>query len=227
MLETIEIETNPKISAQASIIWMHGLGADGHDFAPIVPALKLPPYINIRFVFPHAPVRPVTINHGMAMRAWYDILAIDPKVPEDREGLENSRKEIFALIEKEHHQGIPYHNIILAGFSQGGALALYTGMRFPQQLAGIIALSTYIPLYAYLEQEMSDVALKQPIFMAHGLHDAIVPFVLAEYARRYMQRLGFDVTWKTYPMEHQVCNSEIEDISSAIHRMLHLKEIKP
>ena len=209
-MEAVEIETGPKPGA--AVTWLHGLGADGHDFEPIVPELRLPK--PVRFVFPHAPVRPVTINQGMRMRAWYDILQFGGG-PEDETGIRASQKLLEKLIEAEKGK-----KIVLAGFSQGGAIVLQTALRYPQRLAGVLALSTYLPLAATLEKERSEANKDLPIFMAHGQFDDLIPIDRAKKSRELLERLGYPVTWKDYPMPHSVCAPEIGDISSFLARIL-------
>ena len=206
--------------AQYSIIWLHGLGANGHDFEPIVPELNLPPAIKLRFVFPHAPQQPVTINSGVVMPAWYDI--VSPKLDhrEDETGIRRSQQHIDALIQRENVRGVATENIIIAGFSQGGAIALHTGLRYPQRLAGILALSTYLPLVQTVRQEVSKINQDLPIFMAHGSHDPIVPLRLGDDSRHYLEQFGYQPEWKTYFMEHSVCPDEIRDISQWLFRLL-------
>ena len=206
--------------AQYSIIWLHGLGANGHDFEPIVPELNLPPAIKLRFVFPHAPQQPVTINSGVVMPAWYDI--VSPKLDhrEDETGIRRSQQHIDALIQRENVRGVATENIIIAGFSQGGAIALHTGLRYPQRLAGILALSTYLPLVQTVRQEVSKINQDLPIFMAHGSHDPIVPLRLGDDSRHYLEQFGYQPEWKTYFMEHSVCPDEIGDISQWLFRLL-------
>ena len=206
--------------AQYSIIWLHGLGANGHDFEPIVPELNLPPEEKLRFVFPHAPQQPVTINSGVVMPAWYDILSPELDHGEDETGIRRSQQHIDALIQRENIRGVPTQNIIIAGFSQGGAIALHTGLRYPQRLAGILALSTYLPLVQTVRQEASEINQDLPIFMAHGSHDPIVPLRLAEDSRHYLEQFGYQPEWKTYFMEHSVCPDEIGDISQWLFRLL-------
>lgn len=208
-LETVERETAPEIAA--SVVWLHGLGADGYDFDPIVPALRLPGGPEIRYVFPHAPVRPVTINGGMAMRAWYDIYAIQRGAREDEAGIRESGEAIAALIRREAERGVPPERVVLAGFSQGGAIALHAGLRYPEKLAGIIALSTYLPLKA-AAGEFHDANRATPIFMAHGSLDPVVPATLGEDSARFLETAGYPVQYKSYTMPHSVCPQEVEDI---------------
>ena len=209
-MDAVEIETGPRPGA--AVIWLHGLGADGHDFEPIVPELRLPK--PVRFVFPHAPVRPVTINQGMRMRAWYDIFQFGGG-PEDEAGIRASQKLVEKLIEAEKGK-----KIVLAGFSQGGAIVLQTALRHPERLAGVLALSTYLPLAATLEKERSEANKDVPIFMAHGQFDDIIPIDRARRSRELLERLGYPVTWKDYPMPHSVCAPEIGDLSSFLSRIL-------
>ena len=211
LLETVELETGP--SPTAAVIWLHGLGADGHDFEPIVPELHLGAAGPVRFVFPHAPVRPVTINGGMPMRAWYDIIGIDRESPQDEPGIRASAQKVEIMIRREIGRGIPANRIILAGFSQGGAIALHLGLRFGESLAGIMALSTYLPLHESLGDEHSEANAATPLFMAHGILDPVVPLYLGESSANRLVQGGWPVTWRTYTMPHAVCPDEIRDIS--------------
>jgi phospholipase/carboxylesterase len=213
-LETIELATGPK--PDAAVIWLHGLGADGHDFEPVVPELGLPGRLAVKFVFPHAPVRPVTINMGMRMRAWYDVYQFGGG-REDEAGIRASQESLNSLIRQ---QGIPAQRIVLAGFSQGGAIALQTGLRYPERLAGILALSTYLPLAVSLEKEASKENLDVPIFMAHGRHDEIIPLDRAERSRDYLQARNYPVEWRDYPMAHAVCAEEIGHVAAWLLRIL-------
>lgn len=208
--------------AEYSIIWLHGLGANGHDFEPIVPELNLPTAVKMRFVFPHAPQQPVTINSGMLMPAWYDIVSPVLDHQEDESGIRRSQQYIDALIQRENARGIATENIIIAGFSQGGAIALHTGLRYPQRLAGILALSTYLPLVQTVRQEASEINQDLPIFMAHGSHDPIVPLRLGEDSRHYLEQFGYQPEWQTYFMEHSVCPDEISDISCWLKQIFQL-----
>ena len=210
LLETIEQETGP--SPQWAVVWLHGLGADGHDFAPIVPELVRPGWPALRFVFPHAPVRPVTINNGMRMRAWYDIVGMDFPTRADSEGVNQSVVQANALIEREQARGIPAQRILLAGFSQGGAIALAAGVRRATPLAGLIALSTYLPDAQAATAEKTQVATAQPVFMAHGASDPVIPLMYAEQSAQLLKTLGFNVDWHRYPMAHQVCAEELRDL---------------
>ena len=221
MLETIEIETGPRPAA--SVIWMHGLGADGNDFVPIVRELDLTGTPPIRFVFPHAPMRPVTINNGFVMRAWYDVSLDDLEGRSrraDENGVRNSQEAIARLIEREIGRGIASRHIVLAGFSQGGAIALQTGLRYPRELAGIMALSTYVPLAETLPREAASANLRAPIFMAHGTHDPLVPYAMGSGSRELLGKLGYEVEWHDYPMQHAVCLEEVRDISAWLRRVL-------
>lgn len=217
LLPHIELERSR--DPTASIIWMHGLGADGNDFVPIVEEMELPER-PIRFIFPHAPVRAVTINGGFQMRAWYDVVSDDFSRREDEAGVRESQEMIEALIRRENERGIPSRNIVVAGFSQGGAMALHTGLRYPERLAGIIALSTYVPVSKTLDAEMSPANRDVPIFMAHGTADPIIPFWLAGSSRQLLERLDYDVQWHEYQMEHSVIWEEVADISRWLRGVL-------
>ena len=212
-MQAVEINSGP--DPRAAVIWLHGLGADGHDFEPIVPELRLAR--PVRFVFPHAPVRPVTLNQGMRMRAWYDILQLGGG-PEDEAGVRASQKLVEDMIAAERKCGM--QKIVLAGFSQGGAIALQTALRHPEALAGVLALSTYLPLNSMLEAERSPASREVPIFMAHGQYDDIIPLRRAEQSRQILERLGYRVEWHQYPMPHSVCPAEIGDISAFLQRVL-------
>jgi len=215
LLDTIEVETGP--APRAAIIWLHGLGAVGHDFEPIVPELSLPPATAVRFVFPHAPIQAVTINGGARMRAWYDI-GHDGR--QDAAGIRASQSRVEALIARERGRGVAAHRIVLAGFSQGGAIALQTGLRHPDPLAGVLALSTYLPLADTLEKEASAAARDVPIFMAHGVEDPLIPLARAAQSRDRLSALGYRVEWHEYPMPHSVCAEEIRDIGVWLQRTL-------
>ncbi|MGD9386662.1 MAG: carboxylesterase [Gammaproteobacteria bacterium] len=208
-LQTVERETGPEPTT--SVIWLHGLGADGYDFDPIVPALRIPGGPETRYVFPHAPVRPVTINGGMEMRAWYDIYAIQRGAREDVTGIRESAEAVTALIEREAERGIPAERLVLAGFSQGGAVALHAGLRYPHKLAGIIGLSTYLPLKA-AAGEFDAANRDTPLFMAHGSLDPVVPSFLGQESAELLVEAGYQVEYKTYVMPHAVCPEEVEDI---------------
>ena len=216
LLEHIEIA--PATAATASIIWLHGLGADGHDFEPVVPALNLPDSLAVRFIFPHAPIRPVTINGGEEMRAWYDFIPHSETA--GQEDIETSAGQIRDFIEREIARGIGSERIILAGFSQGGVIALHTGLRFTSRLAGIMALSTYLDDFRATERERTDANLAIPILMAHGTHDPMIPIMRAATSRENLIRLGYDVRWYDYPMGHQVCMPEVEEIARFIQEVL-------
>jgi phospholipase/carboxylesterase len=203
---------HPKKPAQFAVIWLHGLGADGYDFIPIVPELKLED-LAIRFIFPHAPTRPVTLNRGMPMPAWFDIHEIYPASKYDETGIEDAYQAISELIEAQHQQGIPYENIVLIGFSQGGALALYSGLRFLKPLAGVMGLSTFLPMIPSLKNALT-APKPLPIFLAHGTQDPIVPLEAGHMTEELLTSQGYYVDWHTYPMAHQVCPQEIADISA-------------
>lgn len=209
-LETVTVETGPKPTF--TIIWMHGLGADGHDFEPLVPELLEDGMPVLRFVFPHAPVRPVTINNGYQMRAWYDIIGIDRRSAEDFAGIKASAAGLADLIKRENERGIETSRIALAGFSQGGAMALHLGTRHPDKLAGVIALSCYLPLARELGAEKSAANQSTPIFMAHGTQDPVVPYGLGEESRRTLESAGYAVEWHSYPMPHSLCEPEVSDL---------------
>lgn len=213
LLPAIELETG--VRPTHTILWMHGLGADGNDFVPIVDELALPPNLHIRFVFPHAPMRPVSINRGLVMRAWHDYDVVDPDsgLREDMASLRDSQREIEALIDREKHRGIKPGNIVLAGFSQGGAMALQTGLRYPEKLAAIMALSCYLPASQTLAAEAHRANSGISIFMAHGSADNIVPMTLAAAAKQQLRESDYAVEWHEYPMAHSVCADEIADIS--------------
>lgn len=218
LLDCVEIETGPE--PRYSIIWLHGLGADGNDFAPLVPELHLGDLGPIRFVFPHAPVQPVTINNGMAMRAWYDIYQPDLVRREDEAGLRASQQAVEALIARENDRGIPTERIVLAGFSQGCAMSLQTGLRHPEKLAGIIGLSGYLPLAAMAESERHPANQDTPVFLAHGTMDPVVVFERAQATLEALQKMGYDVRFKTYPMPHSVCLEEVQDISAFLKEVI-------
>jgi phospholipase/carboxylesterase len=198
--------------ADAVVILMHGLGADGHDFEPLVPELGLPATLCVRWVFPQAPIRPVTINGGYHMRAWYDIFAIDPDAPEDEAGIREAASAIGAHVRSQRDQGIQASRIILAGFSQGGAMALFTALRWPERLAGVVAMSCYLPLSTSLSAEAHPSNRDLPVFMAHGTVDPVVPFSLGEAARDLLRTQDYSVAWHAYNMQHTVCDEEITDL---------------
>jgi phospholipase/carboxylesterase len=212
LLETVTVETGP--NPTFSIIWMHGLGADGHDFEPLVPELLDNSMPVIRFVFPHAPVRPVTINNGYQMRAWYDIIGIDRRSAEDFEGINASAQAIAALVQRENERGIPTNRIFVAGFSQGGAMALHIATRYPQSFAGVIALSCYLPVARELPAAHNAANLGTPIFMAHGSQDPVVPIALGQYSREALEAVGYGVEWHTYLMPHSLCPEEIAHLKA-------------
>jgi phospholipase/carboxylesterase len=218
LLETVEIATGDH--PEATVIWMHGLGADGNDFVPIVRELDLSECPAIRFVFPHEETMPVTINNGYVMRAWYDILGLDLVRREDEVGLRKSQQQIEQLITREIERGIPAERIILAGFSQGCAMTLQTGLRHPKKLAGLLCLSGYLPLADKLPAECSEANRSTPIFMAHGRVDPVVQIARAETSRDFLTRLGYAIEWKDYSMPHSVCEEEIDDIGHVITRWL-------
>ena len=218
LLPCIELETGKH--PDAAVIWLHGLGADGNDFAALVPELDLSACPAIRFVFPHAPAIPVTINGGYVMPAWYDIRGTDLVSRQDDAGIRNSARAIEALIEQEAARGIPYENIVLAGFSQGCAMALHTGLRFTQRLAGIMALSGYLPLADTLTGERHPANAHTPVFMAHGTQDPVVIPARGEASRDLLNALGYPVQWRTYPMPHSVHPHEVADISVFLTRVL-------
>jgi phospholipase/carboxylesterase len=221
LLDSIEIETGRNPSA--AVIWMHGLGADGNDFVPIVNELDLDGTRAIRFVFPHAPMRPVAINNGAVMRAWYDVTLGDLEGHSrraDERGVRESQAQIAALIEREENRGVAPARIVLAGFSQGGAVALQTGLRHPQKLAGVMALSTYLPLADSLPKEASPANRATPLFMAHGVYDPVIPIVMGAGSMTFLTGLGYSVEWRQYPMPHSVCPEEIEDIGAWLRKVL-------
>jgi len=220
LLPRIEIESQPGTPATAAVIWLHGLGADGNDFAALVPELELDGCPPIRFVFPHAPSIPVTINAGYTMPAWYDILGLNGTAAQDAAGIQQSERSIQALIDHEVARGIPPERIVLAGFSQGCAMALHTGLRLPQKLAGIIALSGYLPLADRAGSERLEANAHTPIFMAHGTYDPVVVLPRGEESRDALAALGHPVQWHTYPMEHAVHPQEIADISTFLQQVL-------
>jgi phospholipase/carboxylesterase len=218
LLETIEIETRPK--PDAAIIWLHGLGADGHDFEPVVPEIVRPGERAWRFVFPNAPVRPVTLNGGMRMRAWYDIKSLERGSAEDIEGFQASMRQVGELIEREGQRGIEPHRVVLAGFSQGGAVSLYTLPRSAQRLAGIMALSCYLPAVRALAAERLPANDRTPILMAHGQQDPVIAAAIGRASRDQLQALGYAVEWHEYPMPHSVCAEEIADIRRFLFKVL-------
>jgi len=218
LLENIEIETAP--NPEIAVIWLHGLGADGNDFVPLVNELDLSGLPGIRFVFPHAKTMPVTINNGYVMRSWYDISDADLTRREDEGGLRASQRDVEALIDREKARGIPASCIILAGFSQGCAMTLQTGMRHSEKLAGMLCLSGYLPLSTVAASERHEASLATPVFMAHGTHDNVVPFVRAQQSAQVLKELGYQVEWKQYPMQHSLCLEEVQDISAWLRKVL-------
>jgi phospholipase/carboxylesterase len=218
LLDTIEVETAP--APAAAVVWMHGLGADGHDFEPVVPELALPRSLAVRFVFPHAPRQPVTINGGYVMRAWYDILGDGGQRREDEAGVRASQERIDALVTRETRRGIPAGRIVVAGFSQGGAMALQTGLRHPERLAGIMALSCSLPLAHAVAAEASSANRSTPIFMAHGTQDTVVPIARGHRARDLLRELGYGIEWHEYAMPHSVCAEQIHDLGAWLRRVL-------
>jgi phospholipase/carboxylesterase len=218
LLDHIEIETAP--NPEIAIIWLHGLGADGNDFVPIVRELDLAGLPGIRFVFPHAKTMPVTINGGYVMRSWYDILGTELTRREDEGGLRSSQLAVEALIAREKSRGIPASRIILAGFSQGCAMTLQTGLRHPEKLAGMMCLSGYLPLAGQIAAERTEQSLQVPVFMAHGTQDPVVPFARAEESRKVLESLGYQVEWHAYQMQHTLCLEEVQDIGKWIRKVV-------
>ncbi|MEA3180959.1 MAG: phospholipase/carboxylesterase [Gammaproteobacteria bacterium] len=218
MLEAVEIETgrNPT----GTVLWLHGLGADGHDFAPIVPQLVTPDERPLRFIFPHAPVRPVTVNGGAAMRAWYDILGFNRGIPQDEVGIRASDEEVGALIRRENQRGIATSRIVLGGFSQGGAISLFSGPRYPEKLAGIMGLSCYMLLEDALPTERTRANYQTPVFLAHGTQDPVVDVRRGTEAKQLLEAGGYPVEWHAYPMPHSVCPQEIVDIAAWLRKVL-------
>lgn len=214
-LDAVEVATADEI--ELAIILLHGLGADGHDFAPIVPELALP--CGVRFVFPHAPERPITINGGLRMRAWYDIIALDRSGPEDEAGVRASAAAVGAFVDREIERGLPSERIVLAGFSQGGAVALHAALREPRPLGGVLALSTYLPLAATLPSERAEANAATPIFLAHGSGDPMIPVELAERSRDLLTAAGHRVEWHVYPVGHTVCAEEVVEVGAWLSRI--------
>jgi phospholipase/carboxylesterase len=211
LLETIELQTAP--DPAWTVLWLHGLGADGNDFAPIVPELVREDWPALRFVFPHAPEREVTINGGLRMRAWYDIRDANLASRADEAGVEQSIRQVEALIAREAARGVPASRLVLAGFSQGGAITLAAGLRRTEPLAGLIALSAYLPMIERAASDTTPQAVGQPLFMGHGAQDPVVPYAAGEYSAAALRRLGFSVDWHRYPMPHSVCAEEIRDLA--------------
>ncbi len=218
--ELQRIILEPTTTADASVIWLHGLGADGHDFEPIVPELQLPADHRVRFIFPHAPIRPITINGGMEMRAWYDIAMNGLERQVDEAGIRHSAAAVVALVDQEIESGIESQRIVLAGFSQGGVIALHLGLRYPHRLAGILALSTYLALPETLDSEADPAQQKLPIFVGHGTQDPMVPETHGSRGAQTLERAGYLVEYKTYPMQHSVSATEIQDVSVWIKQCL-------
>jgi len=213
-LETIVIETSQPI--KQSVIWLHGLGADGHDFAPIVPELNM---TNTRFIFPHAPLKPITMNNGYEMRAWYDLFGLSMQHKQDEAGMREMQKNIEALIANEVAQGISESKIVLAGFSQGGAMALFTALRHPKRLAAVLALSTYVSLKEKLGEEANPANKDVPILMAHGSFDSVITLDTCLVSRNLLESLNYKLEWHEYPMAHSVCAEEIDDISRFLSKV--------
>ena len=209
--EYIEAETGA--APQHCVIWLHGLGADGRDFADLPGMLNLPARMAIRFLFPHARMRPITLNGGMMMRGWYDLTGLDANKKEDLDGLEESSDLVTALIHQEVARGIPADQILLGGFSQGGALSLYLGLRYPSRLAGIVGLSAYLPEASRVRAERSEANRNTRVFMGHGLHDPMVSLQFGDSSRQLLEELGYPLTWRTYPMQHSICEPEMRDLA--------------
>jgi len=216
----LEVTLEPAVPAVASVVLLHGLGADGWDFAPIVDELRLPDALPVRFVFPHAPLRAVTVNAGCVMRAWYDIKAFTPEGRADAAGLAASVQSVDAQLRAEVERGIPATRIVLAGFSQGGAVALAAGLRFPQRLAGLLALSSYLPFPERLSAGKTAVNSGLPILMCHGRMDPVVNFAMGTEARDVLRAEGYAVEWHEYPMEHEVCAAELAQVGRWLERVL-------
>jgi phospholipase/carboxylesterase len=217
-LESVIVETGPKPSF--TIIWLHGLGADGHDFEPLVPELLEDGLPALRFIFPHAPVRPVTLNNGYRMRAWYDIVGIDRRSVEDFAGMQDTADAIGGLVKRENDAGIDSTRIAIAGFSQGGAMALHIGTRSARKLAGVIALSCYLPQASELAVKRHSANDATPFFMAHGTQDPVVPFALGDESRQLLVAAGYAVDWHSYPMAHGLCEPEVADIRAFLKRIV-------
>lgn len=220
MTEPDAVVVAPAKSHKSTIIWLHGLGANGHDFEPIVPELKLPDSLGIKFIFPHAPMRPVTINGGMVMRAWYDVRNPDLRIQEDAESIRASSTIINHYIDNEITAGIPVNRIILAGFSQGGAIALHAGLRYPDKLAGILVLSSYLPLAGSFDTDVKHPVSGLEIMMLHGEYDPVIPVDAGLTSSQFLQHHGISVDWCSYPMDHAVCLEEIRDIGKWIESRL-------
>ena len=216
-IELVSNQNDPNIKVNASVIWLHGLGADGHDFEPIVQKLSIP---NVRFILPHAPEMAVTRNSGYIMPAWYDLYGVTGSSKEDEAGIRNSQSYVDTLIQKELDRGVAAERIVIAGFSQGGAIALHTGLRYAKKLAGIMALSTYLPLKAKLSAEVSPANAAIPIFMAHGVHDDVITLETCKISLQTLRDSHYQVSWHEYNMAHSVCIEEISDIRGFLKRVL-------
>lgn len=214
------IVLEPATTADAAVIWLHGLGADGYDFVPIVEELRLPPSMAVRFIFPHARSRPVTINNGFVMRAWYDITGLGSDRKEDEAGIRESATVVNGYVQQENARGVESKRIVIAGFSQGGAIALQGALRYPERLGGVMALSTYLPLRDSVAAEASPANRDVPILMCHGLRDGMVPATLGKASRDLLVSMGYQVEWQSYPMEHSVCMEEVLDISKWLQARL-------
>lgn len=217
VLETVE--HGPE-DANWSVLWLHGLGADGHDFEPLIPELHLPDDLRVRFVFPHAPVRPVTMNGGYAMRAWFDIISLDRNGPLDRAGLHEGMAAVDALLEREAARGVPSEHVVLAGFSQGGALALASALSSSRRLAAVLGLSTFLMSPDTAGLVASKINLETPLFLAHGRQDPVVPFALGEAMRDWLEQQGYAPQWHAYDMPHSVCAAEIGDIRNFLLQVM-------
>jgi phospholipase/carboxylesterase len=214
------LEINPNRPPTAAVIWLHGLGAGADDFLSIVPQLKLPDSLGLRFVFPQAPILPITVNNGYKMPAWYDVYGFDRYSKQDEQGIRHSEKQLTQLINNEIDNGISSDKIVLAGFSQGGAIALHTALRFKQKLAGTMVLSSYLPIAEFIAEEKSEENTGLPIFLAHGEDDPILPLVAAELTREYLSAHNYPIDWHLYPMAHTLCLEEIRDISNWLQKVL-------
>ncbi len=219
--QLLELETGP--NPLFTVIWLHGLGADHRDFEQLPDLLRLPADVPVRFLLPDAPLRPITINGGMVMRGWYDVTGLDINREARPEGLDESADIVRTLLSRELERGAPAERILLGGFSQGGAVALYLGLRYSQALAGVIGLSTYLPVAGILATEAHQANRDTPIFLAHGLHDPVLALHLAERSRELLTELGFDVTWRTYPMPHSLSEAELVDLSDWLDVLIKAK----
>jgi phospholipase/carboxylesterase len=217
-LQFVEVNTNK--TPDSSVIWLHGLGADGHDFENLIADLRLPESVGIRFIFPHAPIQPVSINGGYPMRSWFDIYGLDKTSIQDEMGIRKSQQAIDRLIDQVIQSGIPSERIIIGGFSQGGALALHTALRFPKKLAGAVGLSTYLPLADSVATEAHTHNTTLPILLAHGTEDSIVPYHFGQISYQLLTNMGYSVTWHDYKMAHSVCHAEVQDISQWLQRVV-------